>query len=34
MYFINTSFGVFIADSYGLAVAICYLFNGYITKKG
>lgn len=34
MYLINTSLGVFIVASYGLAVAIAVSFNGYIVKKG
>lgn len=34
MYLINTPFGVFIVDSYGLAVAVAFLFNGYVVKKG
>jgi len=34
MYYVNTPFGVFIVDSYGLAVAVAFLFHGYVTKKG
>jgi hypothetical protein len=34
MYLINSPLGVFVADSYGLAVAVAVLFNGYVVKKG
>lgn len=34
MYYINTPFGVFVVDSYGMAVAVAVLFNGYVIKKG
>jgi hypothetical protein len=34
MYLINSPIGVFVAYSYGLAVAVAVLFNGYVVKKG
>lgn len=34
MYLINTPSGVFVVDSYGLAVAVAVMFHGYVVKKG